>query len=192
MSSRTTSICTIIGADTERSTLYSTIVDDMGCLDFNYIVPMPASLQESDNEQQRQWMIKHWGAESNAFDHWVPYRAYNQKVDNFPVEMETFINIRRFEAAGESHDLSIEPIEFKTVNGFPAEIFFKLSEQNPALTFEVSFFDDQFSCRCGKYYLKGGEVIQSKVASYPLLMTKDQCHYWENYAQELAGLRPVA
>ncbi|MEF1340240.1 hypothetical protein REH81_26335 [Vibrio rotiferianus] len=139
MSSRTTSICTIIGADTERSTLYSTIVDDMGCLDFNYIVPMPTSLQESDN-----------------------------------------------------HDLSLEPIEFKTVNGFPAEIFFKLSEQNPALTFEVSFFDDQFSCRCGKYYLKGGEVIQSKVASYPLLMTKDQCHYWENYAQELAGLRPVA
>ncbi len=187
MSLRMTSTCLIKGAEAERKACYFNVVDQLGQFDFNLVIPMPDSIRLKDEKQKENWMLRHWGVDTNAFDHLVPYQCFNEEVDEHPPEMEEFINLTRFEEARAKGKLNADIIEFRTLYTFPAPIFFEMSKQYPKLTFDVSFFDDQFSCECGKIMLRDGEVILSKIAPSYRFLTQEQIERWENYALHLAG-----
>ncbi|EHY9860508.1 hypothetical protein K5B43_003805 [Vibrio parahaemolyticus] len=190
MTYRITSELTISGDSEKCKALYLNIVDHFGQIDFNNIVPMPAAIRNAtDYFIKEPWMMRHWGA-CDVFECGVPYRCFNPWKDDFPADMGDYINLLRFREACEEGTPHLEPIIFTTLNTYPKEIVFVLSDQNPGVTFDVRFYDEHFSCACGRMRICDGRVIQSKVAPHHEFMTREQCQFWENYAHQLAGLLP--
>lgn len=129
MTYRITSELTISGDSERCKALYHNIVDHFGQIDFNNIVPMPAAIQKRHGLlYKRAVMMRHWGA-CGVFECGVPYRCFNPWKDDFPADMGDYINLLRFQEACEEGAPHLEPIIFTTLNTYPKEIVFALSDQ---------------------------------------------------------------
>lgn len=171
--------------------IYASFMNKKDEFDFNLIVPEPEIFTYSDitsaelwhatgYENEEEWLWNHWGTRSNAFEYYLQCRG--EHSEPMPEDECLFGKL-----------CVHTELEFRTSWSSPKPVFKALSKRFPTATFEITYYDEQFSADCGQYTLLNGEVIKSHVSPYNVReMSSEEEDYWEDFACKISGYEPIS
>ena len=158
----------------QMNRIKNAITDEKEDIDFNKIVPMPGSLNLTSGSITDKALDCYRNGDVNSYQLMEKYKIGHETFDAYYELGKIYdFNIREYGFptwyewctsnwgtkwnASETYWYSDDIVTFETAWSCPIQVFEKLSERFPDISFEVAFADDDIGSNCGMLIYEGGE-----------------------------------
>lgn len=196
----------------KRSALMS-LVTARGGIDFNKVIKMPTILKntsspnrvnpieciiETGHADWYTWSKENWGTKCSGYSahfdglSFPPFKRWHKKWFKRHDRRHRLSVYTCYAARIEKkcfkkwlNDYGLSSLSFSTAWSSPQPVFAALSRKFPDLEFEITFADEDIGSNCGKYVLKDGVMISSRIAPRRLEMSEDELLEWRLFAMRV-------
>ena len=130
----------------------------IGSIDFNKIIPMPDTIQNSNGDEWYWWSVENWGTKWNAYE--------QESLDDDDLEL-----------LNENENGTIT-IWFQTAWSAPHKVIEALAKFDPDIQISHYWADEDIGYNCGKALYVGGEVIEDCYYHGGIVGTEFACKIW--------------
>lgn len=149
--------------------------DEYGCTifpDFHKVIPHPPNIFTGNLDHEARELCR-----KENIPNW-----YDWQIENWGTKWNSYDH--------DFHSMD-EEFSFDTAWSHPLPIILEMSKQNPEVTFEVMYADEDWGSNCAEYTAKAGEILSENVPesqsneAYEVLFKVDPSA--ENYFQKVDG-----